>query len=277
MEWFDWVPGGRAIHDAYGVVTGQTTVTPDTYGRAPTDAQGNSNYEYAHATVNRDAEGNASGFSTGAGLTRGRMPWSGEPGQPDQVGFDVLNANLDVGHHRDGEGNAAYGLNATANSLRNTGQVNFGPAGGPGGYLGWEMGGPEAGAQATVSSSTAQVGAYGGFLSGGATIGTSGTAVDESVRLGGYWGAGAAGRLHYGDGDKDGRREYGFGVDAGPVLFDYKTEDPLHSVANLASFGLLGAGESMYHAATGTSPAGRDNWTDTAGGALSDLYDWVAD
>jgi hypothetical protein len=278
MEWYDFIPGGRFAAEAFSTATGNASpLTQETYGERPTDANGISNYEYAHATVNRDASGNAAGFSTGLGLTRGKMPWGGQPGQPDTIGFDVLNANLDVGHHIDADGNRAYGLNANANSLRTNGSVNFGPANGPGGFFGWEFGGPEAAAVATASTHTAQGGAWAGYLSGAATLGTRGTEIDESVRLGGFAGAGAAGRLHYGDSDGDGNREYGFGIDAGPILFDYKTEDPLHSIANLASFGMLGIGEGVYNAATGSNPAQRSNWTNRATGALSDLYHWATD
>jgi hypothetical protein len=54
-------------------------------------------------------------------------------------------------------------------------------------------------------------------------------AVDEQVRIGLSAGSGGAGRVHWGDKDRDGHREYGFGVDAGPVSFDIKTEDPLRT------------------------------------------------
>src|SRR6185503_7101446 len=124
MDWYDFVPGGRFVHDAFSVATGNgAPITQDTWGQRPTDARGITNYEYAHATANRDPSGNAIGVSTGLGLTRGRMPWSGEPGQPDVAAFDVLNANLDLGHHIDADGNRAYGINANANTLRTTGQV----------------------------------------------------------------------------------------------------------------------------------------------------------
>lgn len=33
-------------------------------------------------------------------------------------------------------------------------------------------------------------------------------------------------RGHWSDDDRDGHREYGFGIDAGPISFDYKTEQP---------------------------------------------------
>jgi hypothetical protein len=276
MGWYDFLPGGHVLHEAWRAASGQTTVTPETHGVAPTNAAGNTNYEYAHATVNRDEHGEATGFSTGLGLTRGRLPWSGEPGAPDSATADVLNANLDLGHYRDSDGNNAYGLNANANTLRMTGTENFGPANGPGGFLGWEFGGPEAGVNASASTSTAQVGGYAGYLSGAGTIGTRGTETDESVRLGGYWGVGGAGRIHYGDSDRDGNREYGFGFDAGPILFDYKTEDPLHSAANIASFGLLGAGEGIVNA-LGGGGGPRSNWTNATGGALSRLYHGLVD
>jgi hypothetical protein len=70
---------------------------------------------------------------------------------------------------------------------------------------------------------------------------------DEQARLGLSAGEGGAGRLHWGDQDKDGFREYGFGFDVGPVSMDLKTEDPLRTGAKfLASKLPLGELASPY-------------------------------
>jgi hypothetical protein len=47
---------------------------------------------------------------------------------------------------------------------------------------------------------------------------------DGGVKIGVSEGAGAGWRLHYGDQDGDQVRELGFGIDAGPLSFDVKSE-----------------------------------------------------
>ncbi|MBW4671333.1 MAG: DUF4157 domain-containing protein [Cyanomargarita calcarea GSE-NOS-MK-12-04C] len=49
---------------------------------------------------------------------------------------------------------------------------------------------------------------------------------DEQFRLGYGQGIGWSARGHWGDQDKDDRKEIGFGADIGPISFDVKTEDP---------------------------------------------------
>jgi hypothetical protein len=61
---------------------------------------------------------------------------------------------------------------------------------------------------------------------------------DRSLHVGGSVGVGAGGRLHHSDKDNDGRREWGVGVDAGPVSFDFSTEsETLDDVASWAGMG----------------------------------------
>lgn len=82
------------------------------------------------------------------------------------------------------------------------------------------------GAEASISDSTASVGLQANAIEGSMTYSNIASAdIGRSVRGGLSRGLGAAGRVHYGDADNDGWREYGFGFDAGPVSFDYKTED----------------------------------------------------
>src|SRR5688572_11857144 len=72
----------------------------------------------------------------------------------------------------------------------------------------------------------------GGQLNGGA-IAFSGSEPDKNsqddhaVRAGWSGGMGGALRFHHGDEDGDGYRELGYGIDAGPVSLDYKSENPL--------------------------------------------------
>jgi hypothetical protein len=85
-------------------------------------------------------------------------------------------------------------------------------------------------------------------------------------------GVGAAGRLHFGDSDGDGAREYGIGGDLGPFSVDFKTEDPLRSL--LTHHIPFGLGDNL--------PGG--NWTHGAidagrwvGGKVADLGGAIAD
>jgi hypothetical protein len=71
-------------------------------------------------------------------------------------------------------------------------------------------------------------GTFGEFTN---TPGNAASTSEDSMRLGLSAGASAAGRLHWSDSDGDGYNEMGFGFDAGPLAFDYQTEDPLRSIA----------------------------------------------
>jgi hypothetical protein len=54
---------------------------------------------------------------------------------------------------------------------------------------------------------------------------------EDTMRMGLSGGLSAGVRAHWSDSDGDGYNEWGFGFDAGPVTFDYQTEDPLRSIA----------------------------------------------
>lgn len=58
---------------------------------------------------------------------------------------------------------------------------------------------------------------------------------EMSRRFGLSEGEGYAFRLHHGDADHDGRREWGAGFDYGPISADLKTEDPLGLAAKMLS------------------------------------------
>jgi hypothetical protein len=112
---------------------------------------------------------------------------------------------------------------------------------------------------------------------------------DSEVGFGVGAGVGAAGRLHWADEDNDGFREYGFGFDAGPFSFDYKSEDPLRDLMGPMG-GLLG--DSNLTHATGEAVGDAWDWTkgaasdvadfagdtyDTVAGGVSDAVDWAGD
>ncbi len=205
---------------------------PDTAGASPyrNGADGEAAGPYAYASANRDQHGNARGFSTGIGLAHG---------QSDGAQYDVLSANGHFGGWRDqgGETNVGFGADAQV--------AKFGiQPGGPLGNFGLEVGALDASANGSFNSSTAQLGAQANLIEGAVSHGTSdrNSADDRFIRLGGSVGVGAAGRVHYGDADHDGRREYGFGFDAGPVSFDYKTENP---IGDLLTMPLMGTNALM--------------------------------
>lgn len=138
-------------------------------------------------------------------------------------------------------------------------------------------GGPDGfgfGAQASV----------GGFNVGG---GTTGTDVDEYGKFGLSEGMGAAVRGSWGDTDHDGFREYGGGIDIGPVSLDMRTEDPFRSgVRNFVPGGALleqfiDPGNFTERTANRfdltTKNADLSTTADVIAGAAEGAYDYAAD
>jgi hypothetical protein len=60
---------------------------------------------------------------------------------------------------------------------------------------------------------------------------------DSQTRVGLSAGPSLGARIHWGDSDKDGSREYGFGFDYGPISLDVKTEDPLEAAGQVMGLG----------------------------------------
>jgi hypothetical protein len=54
---------------------------------------------------------------------------------------------------------------------------------------------------------------------------------DVVVKAGVALSAGVAVRVHHSDEDRDGKKEYGAGMDVGPVTFDLKSESPMATMA----------------------------------------------
>ena len=69
--------------------------------------------------------------------------------------------------------------------------------------------------------------------SGHGSTASSGT--QGSRQRGGSAGVGLAGRVHYGDSDGDGVREYRIGADFGPFSFDVKSERLGHAADGTSS------------------------------------------
>ena len=94
-----------------------------------------------------------------------------------------------------------------------------------------------ASAEASANDDSISVGAQANVGEGSLTLGTSGTKnddgsdsdLDQSFRFGLSAGGGLAGRVHFGDADKDGNPEIGVGADFGFVSFDVKSEDPVRT------------------------------------------------
>lgn len=158
----------------------------------------------------------------------------------DQGSLQVASVNSGVGKFKDAAGETQQGVQGDAQLLKLATSVSDQNP------VGVEMGALTASAGATTNASTTQAGAQANILEGALAVGND----SHNVRLGASIGVGAAGRAHYGDADKDGLRELGFGLDAGPISFDMKTE-ALHSAWNW----LTGAGKKDAAAGDAAAPA----------------------
>ncbi len=183
---------------------------------------------YAYGGTNHDGTGGGfqGGFGIQSGMAGTKEGWHG--------GSHLLRGNGFLGLNHEG----AIGAGGSAQVARlegGWGERGKGPAFSAdadafgANFDGWVN--PDRGAALGAS-------AY--IVQGSATAGNIGTgARDEEARFGLGAGVGGAGRLHWEDADGDGRREYGFGADIGPVSFDLKTEDPLMTMARMSPLGML--------------------------------------
>jgi hypothetical protein len=171
---------------------------------------------YGGAGWNRNADGDVRGLSVGLG---GRA--AGPGGRLD------IGGSAHVGGWRGADGKSNYGVGADAQLFK----LGIEP-GNDLGPFGMDFGALSGNAGCSVNDSTAQMGWQGNLVEGALSLGRSdkNSAGDRYVRGGASFGAGGALRGHYGDADKDGRPEYGFGFDYGPVSFDYKSESLLGDV-----------------------------------------------
>jgi len=234
------------------------------------------------------------GVEGGFGAFHGEATMGGIP-----VTDDILYGMGKLGAWDNGQGGMRHGASGTVGvgkmSFNNGGQVSGDlEVGTATAEASWGDDGATLGAQAT---------AVGGSMSFGKP--TKASDHDEQVRLGLSEGIGMAGRLHWGDADKDGHREYGLGADFGPFSFDIKSEDPLATLYNTATGGYgkeelfgkgnmtdnaVAAGEQAWDAAKeyagdigssavnayDTVAEGVGGAYDSASNAASSAWDWLA-
>ncbi|HEY1293150.1 MAG TPA: hypothetical protein VGJ60_08730 [Chloroflexota bacterium] len=182
-----------------------------------------------------------------------QMPWYGFVGIRDsawQWGYGMLHA--DIGQPGDTEVRPGSSIDLfsqnTKFGLVDPSNARWGAAGDTQvAALTWVMGHNRAGiteiegsglgaeAEATVGKDGAGLGAQASLGEAAVTAGplSSKRADDVQARVGVSYGGGAAARLHWSDDDGDGVREYGFGIDYGPLSMDLKSErmDPYVELA----------------------------------------------
>ncbi|HKP52234.1 MAG TPA: DUF4157 domain-containing protein [Chloroflexia bacterium] len=199
-------------------------------------------------------ENTQGGYEGGFGAFHGEGDILGVP-----VTDDILYARGQLGAWDDGQGGTRYGAGG------NAGVANFSIN--EGGLVSGQAEALTASAEASWGDSGATLGAQATLVGGSMTFGneTAASNTDESVRLGLSEGVGLAGRLHWGDKDKDGQAMYGFGADFGPFSFDIKSEDPLRTLARSA-MGPMGSMLGDY-----LLPGG--NMTNTAGEYAGQAWD----
>ena len=151
---------------------------------------------------------------------------------------------------------------------------------GKGGPVALDTGVGTAQGEASWGNDGFSFGATANLVEGALTLGNFGNKTDggdnkkneSQMKFGLSAGVGLGARGHWGDSDKDGKSEYGFGFDYGPVSLDYKTEDPLRSGAAMVLGGIAGPG-GVYAADKALEWIGGDtNYTDEAAAAGKAAY-----
>lgn len=208
--------------------------------RTPGKSMVNGPFGYVEST--RNPKGELRGVGGGFGLLSGNFG-QGAKG-------DVMQAQGHFGGWSDADGKTQYGAELDAAVVR-TG-IERGGALGP---VGFNVAAFDANANAKVSNETASLGAQANIIGGSISGGTD----EHNFQLGGSIGVGAGGRVHYGDADGDGVREYGFGFDAGPVSFDMKSEVLGHA-ANYGAQAWNGASTMASNAWNGAGNMASNAW-----------------
>ncbi len=227
---WDWIPGMGGFSDS----------PAQQLEEAPGDGVQAGPYFYGNQKDN--------GYNFGLGQGHAQTSTQGDgllvDGDHGQASASYDNAKLD-GHiggwsstRPDGttEENIGFQLGGKSPSVQGSAAWNtVGPDGkpGPGAYVHGDASGPAFDVSSYAGESGFGFGAQasvGGFNVGG---GTTGTDVDEYGKFGLSEGMGAAVRGSWGDTDHDGFREYGGGIDIGPVSLDMRTEDPLRAGARM--------------------------------------------
>lgn len=198
-------------------------------------------------------------------------------GEADILGIPVVDDFLygmgKLGGWDNGQGGMRHGISGNAG----VGKLQFNN----GGKVSGDAEALTASAEASWGDDGATLGAQATAVAGSMTLGNESAAsdTDTSARVGLSAGMGLAGRLHWGDADKDGNAMYGFGVDAGPFSVDLKSEDPLGTLARVAAGNttdwLFGNGNLTKKAGTAWDSAkqyGSDLYN-TVGSGVTSAYD----
>ena len=233
---WDWIPGMGGFSDS----------KPQQLDKAPGDGVQAGPFIYG----DRQDVGGVPGYNFGYGQGHAQTSTEGSNILVDgdqgkaSVGYDNVKIDGHAGawssQRPDGTSETNYGVQLGGKTPSVQGSASWGMAGGPGAYVHGDAAGPAFDVSAYGGPSGFGLGAQasvGGFNVGG---GTTGTDVDEYGKFGLSEGVGAAVRGSWGDTDGDGFREYGGGVDFGPVSVDMRTEDPFRSgVRNFVPGGAL--------------------------------------
>jgi hypothetical protein len=204
---------------------------------------------------------------------------------PDQISKTLsdygvttqTSVNVGAGRFQDSEGKTQRGLSLNASSAKASREPLKGNAPTDSTLqkllrapISGDISGPDAAGgfsdDGSTLSATLQANAASASLTAGDAPNPEGN-VEHTRRIGLSKGEGFAGRLHHGDADGDGLREWGAGFDFGPVSADIKTEDPLgmllKSMAPLQYAAMTRSGHpgeellSMAAGGTRTLPNGR--------------------
>ncbi len=175
-------------------------------------------HPYAHMSLDDDCN-----IQTGIGLIHNEYPDGGK--------VDIGTINVEQGKTGSGS-NTRHGVRADTQM--------FNATTGDGGKIGADGGVFGANYEASWGNDGATLGAGAYIIQGATRLGeiNKNKTNDEQLRLGVGYGPGIGGRLHWGDKDKDGFPEYGFGFDVGPISMDLKTEDPLRTLLKIQPLGI---------------------------------------
>ncbi len=229
----------------------------------------------------------SAGYAYGNEVSQGALPYGYEGGfgivggagtaNGGHIEAGLLQGSGFVGARSEDDGTAWHGAGAHGKVAGLSG--GYGQSG-SGGYI---QGGADAfgfDAEASVNPDRgAQLGAGAYIVQGAVEGGYNNAQTNQGgmARLGVGAGVGAAGRLHWGDEDGDGFREYGLGADIGPVSFDLKSEDPLMALANGVSFGAAGALAGPGTNLTSSAVNAVSSAGSAIGSAASSAWDWATD
>jgi hypothetical protein len=270
---WDWIPGMGGLSDS------QTT----TLREAPGEGVHGGPYIYG----NQDGASGLNGvnYGYGRGHAAGSTGWNDVFGTGDRLNASGSYDSERVDGHfgawstprQDGSTDTNVGFQLGGKSASVQGELAYTGANGQGAYLQGDAAGPSFDVSSYAGTGGFGLGAQasvGGFNVGG---GTRGTETDEYNKIGLSEGVGAAVRGNWGDTDGDGFREYGGGIDIGPLSLDMRSEDPLRMAAkNLLPGGglyadwLLGEGNS-------TEGLANEFGLTTRNADLSTTYDVVSD